>query len=139
MPGRPITVKNTALAAVAALVVNLIIFGLGSAADATWDAGSPYPIGVPMVALFSLVPLVLAAVVVALIGARYPRFQGVAAWAGLVFALLTIAGSLTMATQTLTGLCLGAMHIVVGLAWFFLAYPGRVAGGGGAELARRVR
>lgn len=126
MPARSITVTNTALAAVAALVVNLIIFGIGSAADATWDAGAPYAIGVPMVALFSLVPLVFAAAVVAGIVTRYPRFQRIAAWVGLAFAIATIAGSLTMATQTLTGLCLGAMHIVAGLAWFFIAYPGRV-------------
>ncbi len=125
MPTRLITVKNTALAAGAALVVNLIIFAIGSAADATWDAGSPYPIGVPMVALFSILPLVLAAAVVALIVKRSPGFQQIAAWTGLVFALVTIAGSLTMATQTLTGLCLGMMHIVAGAAWFYIAYPGR--------------
>lgn len=127
MPTRPITIKNTALATAAALVVNLIIFGIGSAADATWDAGSPYPIGVPMVALFSLLPLVLAAGVVTLIVKRRPVFQRVAAWAGLAFALITIAGSLTMATEALTGLCLGAMHIVTGIAWFYIAYPGQAA------------
>ncbi len=61
MPSRLITLKNTALAAGTALVANLIIFAIGSAADATWDAGSPYPIGAPMVALFSILPLVLGA------------------------------------------------------------------------------
>lgn len=120
-----ITLKKSAIAIAVAVILDLIIFAIGSAAGANWDAGSPYPITSFMVAMFSAVPLALAAVIVAFITRKKPGFQKFAAWAGLAFALITIAGSLTMAPQLLTGLSLGSMHIVVGVLWFWLANPGK--------------
>jgi len=123
-PARRITGRNIAIAAVAAVVVDLGIYGVASVAGADWDAGSPYPIGAAMVAMFSVVPLVLAALVVAAVARTKPGFQRFANWFGLVFAIVTIGGSFASAPQLLTACSLGLMHLVVGSAWFWLSRPG---------------
>lgn len=117
------TVARIAVATVSALVANLIVFAIGTAADVTFDVESPQPISAVTVALFTVIPLVLGAVVVALVSRRWSGFQHFAAWAGLAFALLTIAGSFGAAGDTTTALTLAAMHLVVGAAWFLGVRP----------------
>jgi hypothetical protein len=109
---------------VAAAVVDVAVFAIGSAAGADWVTSAPYPVSWIIVVIFSVVPLVAAAWVAKLIVRRRPGFQRPAAWAGLAFAVVTIAGSL-QAPQILTGVSLGLMHVVAGAAWFFVAWPGR--------------
>lgn len=123
--GRRIDARSIVISALAATAVNLIVFAVASAFGADWEAGSPYPISGVMVGAFSIIPLVAAGFIVAAIVRSKPGFQRVAAWLGLAFALVTIGGSLAMAPQVLTALSLGLMHVVVGAAWFWLAYPGR--------------
>lgn len=118
-----ITVTRTAVAAVAAFAANLIVFWIASAADVSFDVDSPQPIGALTVAMFTIIPIALGALVVALIARRAPGFQRFAAWAGLVFALVTTAGSFSAAGDTATALTLSVMHVVVGVAWFFAVRP----------------
>ncbi|MBX9243708.1 hypothetical protein ICW40_02675 [Actinotalea ferrariae] len=120
---RVITPARTALAAGAALVVNLVIFFVAQALGATFDVGSPQPVSALVVGLFSVVPLALAAVVVALVARRRPGFQRFAAWAGLAVALLTVAAPFTASDDLTTAIALGAMHVVVGFAWFAATAP----------------
>lgn len=122
---RPITPARVGLATAAALALNLVVLWLGPLAGASMDVGQPAPVGVAQVVLFSVVPLVLASAVLALIARRRPGFRPFAALAGLAFAVLTCLGSFAAATDTATGLTLSTMHVVCGAAWLWVAHPGR--------------
>ncbi|MFE7332863.1 DUF6069 family protein [Streptomyces sp. NPDC057565] len=122
-PSRRITVKNTAIAAAAALVTDLVVYAIAKGVGVTMEVNTPYPITAVTVGLLTALPLLLAALVVALIAAKKPRFQTFAAWIGLVVALLSVANPFISATQISTAFSLAPMHIVVGAAWFLLARP----------------
>jgi hypothetical protein len=102
-----------------ALIANIAIYLIGDAAGATWNVGLPFALGLPVVAAATIVPMLLGGQVVRLLGKKKPALVLWAAWIVLAF---SIAGSPSgwIASQDLpTGLALGSMHVVVGLAFFF--------------------
>jgi hypothetical protein len=114
-----ITTSRVVLAAAGALVANLIVFAIATASDVSFDVDSPQPLNAIGIAVASVLPILLGALVVALVARRRPGFQHFAAWAGLIFALVTVAGSFVASGDLATALTLSAMHVVVGIAWFF--------------------
>lgn len=120
---RPITPSRVAIASGIALAANLVIFAIATAAGVSFDMASPQPTNIVAVAVASIAPIVLGAFVVALIARHQPKFQPIAAWAGLAFALVTCAGSFGASGDLATALTLSAMHVVAGLAWFFAVTP----------------
>jgi len=100
-----------------ALVLNLLAMWVGSAAGASLETSAPEPINAIVVAIVTVVPLLLAGVVVWFLAQRFP-IQRLAAWAGLVFALVSSAGSFLASADTMTAFTLAAMHFITGFAWF---------------------
>jgi hypothetical protein len=113
------------ISAVIAAAINLIIYAIGKAANAsmTIASGAYSSINAVMVAAFTLVPILLAGFVTYLIARRRPAFRGWARWLGVGLAVLSIPSPLVLANDTRTGLTLAAMHIVAGTAWLIASAP----------------
>ena len=107
------------IAAAAAASVNLVILAIGRAAGASLTMEVPDPIVVewPSVVVFSTLPLLLGGLVAWLVARRVPPARRWFAWVGLVVAVLSCAVLLS-APDAATAVTLGAMHLVVGVAWF---------------------
>lgn len=120
---RPISTRRVAIAAAAGTAANLAVLWIGSASGATMQIDAPYPVTALTVALFSALPMALAALVVAFVARRRPGFVTFAAWAGLAFALLTAAMPFVASPDGPTALTLAAMHVVIGAAWFSAIRP----------------
>lgn len=106
------------LAAAIAAIVNVLLFWVGGAAGASFDVNAPGDLNATMMALASAIPLLVMGVAVWLLERRY-ALRNLAKWAGLIFALLTIASSILASADMATALTLSAMHVVAGFAWFF--------------------
>ena len=111
--------KRVIAAAGITLAVNIVIYLIGSANSATWDVGFAFKLGLPTLATASVLPIVLGGQIVRLLAKKFSWIIGFASWAVLVFALLGAPGGYVSSNDLPTGLSLGAMHAVVGLAWFF--------------------
>lgn len=118
-PGR--AARTAGVAAVTAVVVNLVIFGIGTALDVDFVVIPPgderVTVALPVVAVMTLVPLLVGGVLLAVAGRRVGVWN-VLAWIGLAVGLLSAVGPLDSAVQTSTGVTLALMHVVTGLAWF---------------------
>jgi len=117
---RPFAPGRFASAVAIALVVNAVVFWVGSAAGASMIVTQPAStqVTVVVVVIATVAPLVLAGVATWFIALRKPRFRAVASWLGLALAVASAPGPLLVAADLSTGLALGAMHLVAGAAWF---------------------
>jgi hypothetical protein len=112
--------------AVIEAISNLVIFGIGSVAGASWQANGQsngMTITWYMVLGTSLVPFFVAAGVTALLGLAWKSAAKVMAWIGLIFALVTVPVAFLATTEIGTAIALGSMHVVVGIAWFMAVRP----------------
>ena len=119
----PVThrVRTTVTVTAGALAADLALLAVGRAAGASFTVAgrSPEPveIGALQVALSTLVPLVAALTLTALVGRRWPR---VARWlpaVAVAVTALSLAAPLTAGTDAGTRLLLALMHLVVGGAY----------------------
>lgn len=103
-----------------AVVVNGIVFWIAVAAGAAGAVTQPayQELTVLVVILATVLPLALAGVVVWFIARRRPAFRRWAAWLGLVVAVVSAVSPLFVSADVATGVALGVMHIVAGVAWF---------------------
>ena len=115
----PLDLKKLFFATVAAVITNLVLFFLGSALGATWDVGQPVSVGIGLVLIATIVPLLVGGLVVKLISSRWPRSQNWFAWGVLIFAIVGSPMGWISSGDAATGISLGLMHVVEGLAWFF--------------------
>jgi hypothetical protein len=119
--------QTGALTAGIAIVINLIVLGLGRLAGADMSVqppGSPAPmtIGVVPVVATVLVPLLVATVLLIAV-----RGRGAGAWrllaaVGLGVGLITVAMPLLATATAATTIALATMHVVTGLVWFILVW-----------------
>jgi hypothetical protein len=119
--------RTGALTASIAIVINLIVLGLGRLAGADMSVqppGSPAPmtIGVVPVVATVLVPLLVATVLLIAV-----RGRGAGAWrllaaVGLGVGLITVAMPLLATATAATTIALATMHVVTGLVWFILVW-----------------
>lgn len=72
-----------------------------------------------MVAGATIFPMVLGSQIVRVLGKWKPSIITMAAWLVLVFSIAGSPSGWIASNDLATGLALGAMHVVVGLAWFF--------------------
>ncbi len=105
-----------AAAAAVAVVVNIIAFSVGSAADASWDVGQPYPLGVASVVLTTVVVFAVGGVVTWLAARKWPHFPRIAGYGGLAVGVVSMA-PLMNAADWATGLSLATMHVATASAW----------------------
>ncbi len=108
--------------AIIAVISNLVIFGIGSVAGATWVA-SGLTIAWFMIIGASIIPMFAAAGVTALLGLAWKSSAKIMAWIGLIFAVVTVPAAFFATEQLGTAIALGAMHVVVGISWFFGVRP----------------
>lgn len=111
--------KKVLIATLAALVANVAIYLAGDASGATWNVGMPFTVGLAMVVGATLVPMLLGGQVVKLVGKSKSSLVNVAAWSVLIFSFAGSPMGWIASGDAPTGIALGAMHVVVGLAWFF--------------------
>jgi len=112
------------LAIAAAVVVNLLVYAIGSAAGATWIANGQ-AIAWFLVIIATIVPMVLGALITWLLTRAWAGALAAMAWVGLAFALVTVPAPLLSSDNRPTGLALAAMHVVTGVAWFVAVRPQR--------------
>jgi len=106
----------------AAVGLNLVALWIGAAAGASLQVAAPEPINAMTVVIMTAAPLLLAGAVVWLLARRFP-VRRLAGWVGLIFALVTSAGSFLASADVATALTLMSMHVVAGLAWFIALRP----------------
>lgn len=119
----PSAVRVGVASAAVAVVVNAALFLGGLAAGATYvlrpstDAAE-IPVVLPIVVAMTVVPLVLASVVFALVRGRRPALAALS-WGGLAIGVVTVVLPLSMQGGLLDRSILAALHVVTGLAWFW--------------------
>ncbi|QIM21222.1 hypothetical protein G7075_08905 [Phycicoccus sp. HDW14] len=111
---RPVVV---AAAVGTAVVVNLVVYGLGRAAGGSFTftrAGVPTAVDAATVAGFSAVPLLLGLVVVALLGRRWPVVARMAVVVAPVLAVVTV-GLMTLPVDldTVSTVTLALCHLTL--------------------------
>ena len=117
--------RKILIAAGAALIANLALFGIGTLAGATWNVGQPAPVGLGLVIGASVGPMVIGGFVAWLISSKTSKQLNWFSWAVLIFAVLGAPLGWVASGQAATGLALGAMHIVEGLAFFWAVKPAK--------------
>ena len=122
-----ISVSRFAILAVAAAVVNVVVFFIGQAAHASYSVGSPAPINAVMVAIATIAPLAVGAFVAHLVGRRGSKALKILAWVGFGFAVISSPNGWVLSHDTATGLTLGAMHLIAAFAWLLAVKPGKAA------------
>lgn len=125
----PVNPKRIALAALAALMLNLVAFAVASAADATWFANN-MTIGWYMVVFATLIPMAIGAGITVLLTRKTAAAPRVMAWVGLIFALVSVPMPFLMSSDAPTSLALAAMHVITGVAWFVGVLPRRAVAKG---------
>jgi hypothetical protein len=125
---RPFNPSRFAIVATAAAALNLITYGIGSASGASMGVTAPAAQEIPpaLAVIATLLPMAAAGLVPWFIARRRAGFRRFSAWTGLVVGILTAASPLASSADVPTGVALGFMHIVVGIAWFTALRSSRV-------------
>lgn len=80
--------------------------------------GSSQDVDVVMIAIMTVVPFLLGAVIVLATRRWAPRAWHLLAWAGLVLGLISLAGPLLADATTGSKVALSLMHLSAATAWF---------------------
>lgn len=114
-------VAPLALAAAAALALNLIAFGIGRLAGASFVVTRPdgvsFPVAPLAVAAMTLIPMVVGACAVLVARRWWPKGVQILAWSGLAIGVLTVAMPLLSQASAQTRIALAAMHLITGVVW----------------------
>ena len=121
---RPLNPARLGLGVVVAIVVNLVVYAVGSAAGATWIANGQ-TVGWFMVPIATVIAMAIGGVITWLLSRRRDKATIAMAWAGLAFAVISVPGPLLGSTDTPTRWALATMHITTGIIWFVVVYPFR--------------
>ena len=116
---KQVSTKRVLVGTGAALIANLALFLIGGISGATWNVGLPFTVGLPMVAGATIFPMLLGSQIVRVLGRWEPSIITMAAWLVLVFSIAGAPSGWIASNDLATGIALGAMHVAVGLAWFF--------------------
>ena len=125
-PARPLNVKRLGLGIVVAVVVNLVVYAVGSAAGATWIANGQ-AVGWFMVPIATIIAMAIGGLITWLLARRWDKATITMAWVGIAFAVISVPGPLLGSTDTPTRWALATMHITTGIIWFVAVYPSRSA------------
>lgn len=121
-PAPGLTVRRLAVAIVAALVLNLVVYAVGSATGATWSA-SGQTITWVLVAAATTVAMTLGWAVTTALSRRWSEARRVMAWTGLALAVVSAPAPLLASDDASTGWALMGMHVVTGVVWFVAVRP----------------
>ena len=125
---RPFSPSRFATVTAAAAALNLITYGIGSVSGASMAVTAPAAQEIPpaLAVIATLLPMAAAGLVTWFIARRRPGFRRFAAWTGLAAGILTAASPLASSADIPTGVALGFMHVIVGIAWFVALRPSPV-------------
>lgn len=114
-------ILTTTLSAAAATVVNVALWGIGRAANASFIVdpaiGHPLQVGVVKVVLTTLLPFAVGTVLLLLAARRSRRWVARLAIMAGVLALASAAGPLAGGYDTATRVLLATMHVTTGAAF----------------------
>ena len=114
--------RRLAVTIATALALNLVIYGVGSAAGATWLANGQTITWILVVAATSLA-LALGWGLTSVLSRRWSKARVVMAWVGLVFAVASAPAPLMASEDAPTQWALAGMHAVTGVVWFVAVRP----------------
>lgn len=123
-----ISVRRISIAIAIAIVLNLVVFAIGSAAGATWLANGQTIVWF-LVVVATIIPMAVGAVITWLLTKRWSKAETAMAWIGLVFAVISVPAPLLSSGDRPTGVALAAMHVVTGIVWFIAIRPRRTVVG----------
>lgn len=121
--------KRFGLAVLAAIILNLIAYAIGSVAGASWIANGQ-DITWIMVILATVFPMAVGGAITYLLARRSGKATNVMAWIGLAFGIVTVPAPLFSAENAAAGMALASMHVITGVVWFFAVRPGRAVAAG---------
>ena len=116
--------RRMAVAIAAAIVLNLVVYGIGSAAGATWIANGQAVTWI-LVVIATLLAMLVGSVITWLLAKRWVKATAAMAWIGLVFAVVTAPSPLLASANIQTGWALATMHVITGIVWFIAIRPRR--------------
>ena len=116
--------RRLAMATAAAIILNLLVYGVGSAVGATWLANGQ-TIAWFLVVVATVVPMAIGGLLTWLLSRRWAKAVSVMAWVGLVLGVITAPAPLLSSDNRPTALALAAMHVVTGVVWFIAVRPRR--------------
>lgn len=121
---RPLKPARLGLGIVVAIVVNLVVYAVASAAGPTWIANAQAVVWF-MVPIATAIAMAIGGVVTWLLSRRWDKATITMAWVGLAFAVISVPGPILGSTDTPTRWALATMHITTGIIWFVAVYPFR--------------
>lgn len=123
-PSRGLSMRRLGVTIATALALNLVVYGVGTAAGATWVANGQTITWILVVAA-TAVAVALGWGATSLLARRWDRARSVLAWVGLAFAVVSAPAPLLASDDAATGWSLALMHVVTGIAWFVAVRPQR--------------
>jgi Family of unknown function (DUF6069) len=125
----PFSRRRFVVVVAVAVVLNVLLFVIGSASGASMIISSPIriPITVVIVIFATAFALGVAGLATWLIARRVPTFRTRIAWIGAVLAILSGSVPSLVSADVPTGIFLGSMHVVGGIVWFVALMSGRKA------------
>ena len=123
---RPLNPARLGLGIAVAVVVNLVVYAVASAAGATWIANGQ-SVGWFMVPIATVIAMAIGGVITWLLARRWVKATATMAWVGLAFAVISVPGPLWGSDDAPTRFALAAMHVTTGIIWFFAVHPSRAS------------
>lgn len=121
---RPFNAARLGRGVICAVVVNLIVYAVATAAGATWLANGQ-TVGWFMVPIATVIAMAIGGVITWLLARRWDNATITMAWVGLVFAVLSVPGPLMGSDDSPTRWALATMHVTTGIIWFVAVLPRR--------------
>ena len=125
---RPLNLRRLGLGLIAAVIVNLALYGIGTAASASWLA-SGQAIGWGSVVLITVVVMSLGGALTYVLSRRWEAATKVMAWVGLIVAAASLPIPFSASSDSATAFALAAMHVLTGVVWFVSVMPRRASAG----------
>ena len=110
--------KRVLIATAIALAINVSIYLIATGSGVSWEVGLSTPVTLLMVSFGTAVPMLIGAQIVLLASKWKQQAVGIFSWVVLIFAIAGAPGGYVASGSVATGLALGSMHVVVGIAWF---------------------
>lgn len=121
--------RRLGLTIVLAAVLNLIIYGIGSAAGAVWIANDQSITWI-LVIVATAIPVTIGWTITFLLARRWVKAWNFMAWVGLIFGIVTVPAPLLSTGDSVAGWALAIMHAITGIVWFVAVRPRRHPIGG---------
>lgn len=121
---RPFNAARLGRGVICAVVMNLIVYAVATAAGATWLANGQ-TVRWFMVPIATVIAMAIGGVITWLLARRWDNATITMAWVGLVFAVLSLPGPLIGSDDSPTRWALATMHVTTGIVWFVAVLPRR--------------